>query len=40
METKITTKTTRTENEAIKLFEAGFEYVSTIGEVKLFRKLK
>ena len=33
-------KTARTENEALKLIEAGFEYVCTIGETRLFRKRK
>jgi len=33
-------KTARTETEALKLIEAGFEYVCTIGEAKLFRKRK
>ncbi len=33
-------KTARTENEALKLIEAGFDYVCSIGKVKLFRKRK
>lgn len=33
-------KTARTETEALKLIEAGFEYVCTIEEAKLFRKRK
>ena len=30
----------RTETEALQLIEAGFEYVCTVGEAKLFRKRK
>jgi hypothetical protein len=33
-------RTDRTETEALKLIEVGFEYVCTIGKVKLFRKRK
>jgi integrase len=33
-------KTARTEAEALKLIEAGFDYVCSIGEAKLFRKRK
>jgi integrase len=33
-------KTARTETEALKLIEAGFEYVCSMEEVKLFRKRK
>ena len=33
-------KTARTETEALKLVEAGFEYVCSMREVKLFRKRK
>jgi integrase len=33
-------KTARTEVEALQLIEAGFEYVTDFGEVKLFRNRK
>jgi integrase len=33
-------KTARTETEALRLIEAGFEYVCSIGEAQLFRKRK
>ena len=33
-------RTARTEAEALKLIEAGFEYVCDIGDAKLFRKRK
>jgi hypothetical protein len=35
-----TGKAARTETEALQLIEAGFEYVCTVGEAKLFRKRK
>ena len=35
-----TGKAARTETEALQLVEAGFEYVCTVGEAKLFRKRK
>jgi integrase len=33
-------KTAKTETEALQLVEAGFDYVCSMGEVKLFRKRK
>jgi hypothetical protein len=33
-------KTARTEAEALQLIEAGFEFVTDFGEVKIFRKRK
>jgi len=33
-------KTARNEAEALQLIEAGFDFVCSMGEVKLFRKRK